>query len=79
MKHLAIQLVRRPDPDAERNAAEALDALAEGIADLFIARARKEIADQRGVSEEVIDREHERVAADARGLSPLGMFAEGIR
>ncbi len=67
--HLTLDVIRRPHPDAEGEADRALDDLAEGLADLFIARARQEVARERGVSEEAIDREHERVAEAARTLS----------
>ena len=71
-QRLQLEVIRQPHRDAEREAAEALDALAEGLADRLIARARMEVARERGVAEEAIDREHERVAEDARALSPLG-------
>ena len=69
--NLKLDVIRHPHPDAEREADRALDDLAEGLADLLIARARQEVAHERGVTEDVIDREHERVADAARALSPL--------
>jgi hypothetical protein len=72
---LKIEVVYEPHPDAECEVADALDSLAEGLADLFIARARMEVARERGVAEETIDREHERVVEAARALSPLGTTA----
>ncbi|MCK9521500.1 MAG: hypothetical protein M0R76_00450 [Proteobacteria bacterium] len=74
-QRLQLEVIRQPHRDAEREAAEALDALAEGLADRLIARARMEVARERGVAEEAIDREHERVAEAARALSPLGASA----
>ena len=50
-----------------------LDALAEALADLFIARARAEVARELGVAEEDIDREHGRADADLRNLASMGM------
>ena len=70
-----LDVIRQPHADAEREADRALDDLAEGLADLLIARARREVAHERGVAEDVIDREHERVAEAARALSPLGVHA----
>ena len=65
-----LVVIRQPHPDAKSEADRALDDLAEGLADLLIARARQEVARERGVSEEAIDREHERVAEAAQALSP---------
>lgn len=39
-QRLQLEVIRQPHRDAEREAAEALDALAEGLADRLIARAR---------------------------------------
>ena len=47
----------------------------DAVADLLIARARQEVARERGVSEEAIDREHERVAEAARALWPQSVRA----
>ncbi len=69
---VTLDVIRQPHPDAEREADRALDDLAEGLADLLIARARQEVAHERGIAEEAIDREHERVAEAARALSPRG-------
>ncbi len=71
-KPLHIEVVREPHADAEREAALAVDALAEALADQLIARARREVASERGVAEESIDREHGRVAEAAQRISALG-------
>ena len=68
--HLTLDVIRQPHPDAERDAHRALDDLAEGLADRFIARARRQVAHERRVSEDAIDHEHERVAEAIRDLSP---------
>ena len=68
---LQIRVVRRPHPNAEREIDQALDVIAEAIADRLIARARRDVARERGVAEEAIDREHERVAEAAWALSPI--------
>ena len=72
---VTLDVIRQPHPDAEREADRALDDLAEGLADRLIARARQAVAHERGLAEEAIDREHERVAEAARALSPLGVRA----
>jgi hypothetical protein len=72
-KRMQIEVIRTPHPDAEREAATALDFLAEALADRLIDRARQEVARMRGVSEKDIDREHERVAEAARALSTMGV------
>ena len=69
--HLTLDVIRQPHPDAERDAYRALDDLAEGLADRFIARARRQVAHERRVSEDALDREHERVAEATRNLSAL--------
>ena len=72
-KSLHIEVVREPHPEAEREAARALDALADALADRLIGLARQEVAGERGLAEEVIDREYERVAETARAFSPVGV------
>ena len=69
---LKLEVIYVPHSDAEREVAEALDALADALADQFIARARTEVARERGVAEEAIGREHGHVADAARSLSPIG-------
>lgn len=64
-EQLQIEVVRVPRPEAEREIARGLDLLAEGLADLYIARARSEVARELGVAEEAIDREHGRELEDA--------------
>ena len=66
---MKLEVIRQPRSDAEREADKALDALADGLADSLIAKARREVASERGVAEEAIDREHERVAEAARACS----------
>ncbi len=73
--HLMLDVIRQPHADAEREADRALDDLAEGLADLLIARARQDVARERGVAEDVIDREYMRVADAASAQSPLGVHA----
>ena len=73
--HLTLDVIRQPHPDAERDADRALDELAEGLADRLIARARQDVARERGVAEDVIDREHEQVADAARALTLLRVRA----
>jgi len=51
-QRLQLEVIRQPHREAEREADEALDALAEGLADRLIARARMEVARERGVAEE---------------------------
>ena len=75
--YLKLDVIRQPHPDAKREAHQALDDLAEGLADLLLARARQEVARECGVAEDVIDREHGRVAEAARALSPLPVQASG--
>ncbi len=70
-----LQIVTEPAADAEREVAMALDALADALADRLIARARHEVAVERGVAEEEIDREHERVLEAARAVTPMGAKA----
>jgi hypothetical protein len=70
-----LQIVLEPAQDAEREVAMALDALADALADRLIARARSEVAIERGVAEEDIDRENERVLEAARAITPLGAKA----
>ena len=65
---LHIEVIRKPHPEAEREAALAACALADALADPLIARARREVASERGVAAEDIDREHKRVAEAARAL-----------
>jgi len=72
---LHIEVIRKPHPDAEREAALAVEILADALADQLIARARREVASERGVAEEDIDREHKRVAEAARALSAVGVRA----
>ena len=74
---LHIEVVREPHPDAEREAALAVETLADGLADLLLARARREVAAERGVAEESIDREHGRVAEAAQRISALGHLSAG--
>lgn len=50
--------------DAERLWAEAIDAFAEALADLFIADARAAVAAELGVEETRIDRERGRTVDD---------------
>ncbi len=73
--HLTLDVIRQPHPNAEREADRALDDLAEGLADLLVAQARREVAHERGIAEDVIDREHERVAEAAQALSRLAIRA----
>jgi len=73
--HWTLEVIRQPHPDGEREAQGALEALAEALADRLISQARQAVARERGVAEEAIDLEHERVAEAARALSPLGAQA----
>lgn len=68
---LKIEVVHEPHPDAENEIFDALDSLATGLADLFIARARAEVARERGVTEETIDLEHKRVVETVQAFSPF--------
>jgi hypothetical protein len=73
---MQVQVIRQPYGDADREAALALDALAEGLADRFIAKARAEVARERGLSEDAIDREHGRVAEEASAMWSGGTTAK---
>ena len=75
--HLMLDVIRQPHPDAGREADQALDDLAEGLADQLIAQARQEVARACGVAEDVIDREHDRIVESARALSPLPGHGSG--
>ena len=78
-KFNALRVIVRPieTADADRLWKEALDALAEGIADQLIAEARAEVAAELGVPESDIDREAGRVVSDGDGdgLGALGSLA----
>ena len=62
-------VIREPHPDARREVEGALEDLAGGLADLFVARARQAVARERGVPVEAVDRESRRVLEAARATS----------
>jgi hypothetical protein len=68
---MEIEAVYEPHPDAERERALGLDALAEALADLYMARARAEVARTRGLTEEAIDREDGGLAEEIHQLRSL--------
>ncbi len=77
---LRIEVVHEPHPEAEACLDAALDHLAEVLADLIIARARRDVAREAGVAEDALDREHGRHASEARtAWMPAGARAVGGR
>jgi hypothetical protein len=74
-RDLEFRVVRKPMADARQHRDAAVDVLADAIADHLIAESRAEVAQEHGVSEEAIDREHTRVAEAARALLPAGVRA----
>ena len=71
--HLTLDVIRQPHPDAVRDAHRALDDLAEGLADRLIARARRQVAHERRVSEDALDHAREHVAEATRAVASLQM------
>lgn len=73
--HPVLRVIVRPiqTEDAQRLWDEAIDAFAEALADLVIAKARAQVAADLGVDEASIDRERGNVVedADAHGESLL--------
>jgi len=59
---LFFEILREPELEADH---QVLEALAESLADLLIARARREVAQERQVKEDNLDREHARETAQA--------------
>lgn len=78
-KYPALRVIVRPieTEDAARLWNEAIDTLAEALADRLIAKARAEVAAELGLDEERIDRERGRVVVDADEQDPttLGSLA----
>lgn len=66
---LTFRAIPVPREDAERRLRHACSLLAEGLADLFIAEARAEIAAELGEDPEGIDREGGRLAEEVERLS----------
>lgn len=65
---LTIEVTTVPTADYDRLLDEALDALADALAERFIANARAQVAARLGVSPDSIDRERGRDAADAMAV-----------
>lgn len=70
-----IRFAARSDAAADADAA--LDLLAEALADRLVAEARAEVAQQRGVPEDTLDREHRRVTSEARTQGVLAHVGGG--
>lgn len=62
---LQVEVIPVPTADYERLVDEALDALADALAEQFIAKARAQVAAELGVDPDDIDRERGRDAAEA--------------
>ena len=62
---LRITVTSIPTADYERLRSEAMDALADALAELFITQAREEVAAELGVAPEQIDREQRREVVEA--------------
>ncbi len=66
---LTFRAIPVPREDAERRFRHACALLAEGLADLFIAEARAEVAADLGVDPERIDREDGRLSEEVERLA----------
>ncbi|MCB9741777.1 MAG: hypothetical protein H6740_04130 [Alphaproteobacteria bacterium] len=55
-----------PSPDAQEAHDALMDLLADGLAGLYIGRARREVAERLGVEEASIDREREQLDLDMK-------------
>ena len=58
---LPIEITSTPSEEVERNFSNMLDALAEALADQFIAQARTEVAAKLGVAEDKLHRQPDRI------------------
>ena len=58
---LPIEITSTPSEEVERNFSNMLDALAEALADQFIAQARTEVAAKLGMAEDKLHRQPDRV------------------
>jgi len=66
---LTFRAIPVPREDAERRLRHACSLLAEGLADLFIAEARAEVADELGLEPERVDREAGRLTDEVERIA----------
>ena len=69
---LTYRAIPVPRADAEARLQRAISLLAEGFAEVCIRKAREEVADELGLSEEQIDREQDRVSDEVEHLARGG-------
>jgi hypothetical protein len=61
---LPIEIISEQCIEVERDLPDMLDALAEALADQFIAQARQEVAEKLGVKEETLHQEPDKINLD---------------
>ncbi|MCB9746571.1 MAG: hypothetical protein H6740_28610 [Alphaproteobacteria bacterium] len=63
-----------PSPDAEQAFDQMMDLLADGLAGVYIRRARREVAERLGVDEASLDRERDQAELDTKPGAWLGQL-----